>query len=563
MSTLLHFGTDFSFEKSLHILKTIAKGLNPSQHLADLVEENKWAELLTFEIDYTSYSTAYDVWRDRQVLALFQKNESLELGVDRRASAMEKFLAAEASCKSMNASLKIRAPGISERFSGASLRFEVARKIATILGEAPVLDELSFGFGPGANVGLSRLTSIRRKIAACPTLTSNAWRYLQYFQETCPHWATLANAKVVPAGRVTFVPKTALTFRSICVEPIVNTYAQKGLGTAIRERLRRHGCNLNTQKRNQQLAREGAMTGKYATIDLSSASDTISYGIVKDLLPEDWFDMLDACRTPVVEYQGDLITLEKFSSMGNGYTFELESLIFFATALVVTESRDVSVYGDDIIVPCTKFDKVSSALVELGFEVNTKKSFNSGPFRESCGGDYFGRVNVRPCYVKGRMSIKELFRLHNYFIRKDEVDLALSLLQYIPHRFRLYGPDGYGDGHLLGDHPKLIHKKNRGFAGYVFRTFTTKPFRKTEPLPGDYAAFLYNCTSKCVGTSEVDRDFDEGDLSRHDRILRPWLVCATAEYTPTIASEPASDSLYQERVQSKARYRISRIYTMG
>ena len=73
------------------------------------------------------------------------------------------------------------------------------------------------------------------------------------------------------------------------------------------------------------------------------------------LLPEAWFDLLNDCRSQAVSYKGEWIELNMFSSMGNAFTFELESLIFWAIANAVcycSGSRGhISVYGDDIIVP--------------------------------------------------------------------------------------------------------------------------------------------------------------------------------------------------------------------
>lgn len=57
---------------------------------------------------------------------------------------------------------------------------------------------------------------------------------------------------------------------------------------------------------------------------------------------------------------------------------------------------DVTVYGDDIIVPSQHAQSVISALKWFGFTPNSRKTFTSGVFRESCGSDYFGTKAVRP-----------------------------------------------------------------------------------------------------------------------------------------------------------------------
>lgn len=94
--------------------------------------------------------------------------------------------------------------------------------------------------------------------------------------------------------------------------------------------------------------------------------------------------------------------------MGNGYTFELETLIFFAIACAVVRKSggvglggvDVWVYGDDIIVPTESAGALLSVLKFCGFTANERKTFTIGPFRESCGGDYWDGEAVRPHYLK-------------------------------------------------------------------------------------------------------------------------------------------------------------------
>jgi len=101
--------------------------------------------------------------------------------------------------------------------------------------------------------------------------------------------------------------------------------------------------------------------------------------------------------------------LEKFSSMGNGYTFELETLIFAGLMSVLLRElgrsgrlgEDVFVFGDDIIIPDDCYGAAIAMLEFCGFSANTEKSFH-GPigFRESCGGDFFEGADVRPFYIK-------------------------------------------------------------------------------------------------------------------------------------------------------------------
>jgi hypothetical protein len=193
--------------------------------------------------------------------------------------------------------------------------------------------------------------------------------------------------------------------------------------------------------------------------------------------------------------------------MGNGATFELESLIFYSLLWSVCcqdEERTISVYGDDLICPSDCYDEVLDALSLLGFVPNDEKSFGSGPFRESCGKDYWAGTNVRPVYVKDGVSTKEIFRLHNFFKRSGWLpDLPHQLLSFIPKQDRLFGPDGYGDGHLIWDNaPRPVRDKRGWEPFHVVTTWQAKPRTVKSPLSSDYGAFLL-LRSNTLGPDEV------------------------------------------------------------
>jgi len=104
-----------------------------------------------------------------------------------------------------------------------------------------------------------------------------------------------------------------------------------------------------------------------------------------------------------IDDEGTTVELWKFCAMGNGYTFPLETVLFLAAARTVvprSEWRDVSVYGDDIIVPAAYSLALIDVLSYLGFETNTKKTHLAGAFFESCGQDFFQGVPVRPFYLR-------------------------------------------------------------------------------------------------------------------------------------------------------------------
>jgi hypothetical protein len=141
--------------------------------------------------------------------------------------------------------------------------------------------------------------------------------------------------------------------------------------------------------------------------------------VVRFLLPHEWFERLDLCRSKVGFLDGKWLRYEKFSSMGNGYTFELETLIFWSLAISCVQLLglnpfEVIVYGDDIIVPSLAYDYLIEVLTFCGFTANSSKSFREGPFRESCGKDFYNGHEVRPFFQKESLSeVQTLFRLAN------------------------------------------------------------------------------------------------------------------------------------------------------
>lgn len=281
------------------------------------------------------------------------------------------------------------------------------------------------------------------------------------------YYKALASLEVTSYNKVTYVPKTAQTHRAIAVEPLMNVYLQLGCGQYIRDKLRRAGFDLSDQTRNQKLARlgsqwEGLPSRCPSTLDLSMASDTLAVELVRELLPEDWFNLLSDLRSENGLRDGKEVPWSKFSSMGNGFTFELETLIFAALCISIArenrESSDgISVYGDDIIVPANLTLRVVEVLNYVGFRVNTEKSFAFGPFRESCGKDWFRGEDVRPFFLRKKIQTRrDLLLCHNSFFVRSAEGPDSEVVKFIFNRFpalvrdNLRGPVSEDtEGHLF------------------------------------------------------------------------------------------------------------------
>ncbi len=293
--------------------------------------------------------------------------------------------------------------------------------------------------------------TVKGRLAALRLLNGSPWWGASVLQTDAPVSVLPRALTIIGGNTLLTVPKSAKTDRVICFEPHMNIRAQLAVGSYLRSRLRKHGVNLDDQSINRRRALLGSRTGHLATIDLSSASDMIARELVWELLPIDWACLLDDLRSHNTLWpDGSWRKCEKFSSMGNGFTFELESLIFYALASAVT--GNVSVYGDDIVVPSESFSQVARLLTACGFKLNAKKSFSSGYFRESCGGDYFGGVDCTPVFLRSLpKTIEDVVKLHNQVRRFASVyqDRKWALLM---RKWRTIfpchvGPQGYGDGH--------------------------------------------------------------------------------------------------------------------
>lgn len=366
---------------------------------------------------------ADDFFRHYQATKLLSKATWLPSGIDKKAAAIQVFLGAEVSCSETNQVFQSVRSGSASwlKPDAEQLIMTVRRKISQVLGNPNYYWTGDCGFGPGADRStVNGFTAAYDKLQSPGDVTHACKPYLRAFVENSYLSRKFQYdlqtrdllVETTSGNRVTFVPKNSKTDRSIAVEPRWNIFFQKGLGSYIRRRLLRFGIDLNSQVPNQEFAGIGSSDGSYATIDLKSASDTVSREIIWDLFPIDWAIMLDRTRSHTGSLEkGKPFRYEKWSSMGNGYTFELESLLFFAICSAFTD--DLLVYGDDLVVPTGHYHEIVDALKFFGFQTNMEKSFCSGPFRESCGSDYFNGVLCTPIYWKDPLNDKGTLRLVN------------------------------------------------------------------------------------------------------------------------------------------------------
>ncbi len=474
--------------------------------LRDMLLCHDYRGLCEYELAYRDDDSVFALIHIRQALGLLTKYQDLPLDVDRERSAWEKFVQAEERCRVTNECFRAWSRGGFQFHPRVeAVLHGVIRKIPRVIGPAPDLSDLDFYFGKGATTDVPKARSNpRTKLAAGFQCSATLLPLVPTLASLMPGWAQFALSGVtelrslVRDGQLGFVSKTALVHRSIVTEPSLNVMYQRALARPMEKCMRQWGLDTKEQRPNQVLARIGSIDGSLATIDLSSASDTIALELVRHVLPQDWLDLLEAGRTPTVSYKGERIRLEKFSSMGNGYTFPLQTALFYCLATSVAELQGVPTdqirtYGDDIIIPSECAPEFVAVLRALGFVPNPSKSFWTGKFRESCGADYFAGIDIRPWYAKESLLGADLFALHNFYVEQCNQPFADIVLEYIPEPARRWGPVGFGDGHLHKRNFAMEpHNRQDGFGGYIFDTFSWSSPKYHRVLPGDYLYPAYS-----------------------------------------------------------------------
>lgn len=378
-----------------------------------------------FDVVVKTVISPSEATREDYLLSEILSKFPFVIGINKKDVAVGKFLAVEELLRESDKKLYKTLKEVNSSLFRQVFHL-ARRKIESCLG--PFLWSQAsqyFGFGPGASFDMKRsIAQVPNKygrikpsvsvgcldLAVAAVCSHSVWRdfHTSHSGQDPSQWFT-----IVPGNKVATVPKNAKTDRVIAIEPLMNMYVQKGIGGLIRKRLKKKGVNLNDQTSNQRLALRGSLQGELSTIDLSSASDSVSWFLCQELLPPDWLAAIENCRSPRgVLPDGKLITYRKVSSMGNGFTFELESLIFWAFCSAVVEHLELSdqtigVYGDDLIVPTGAFESLVECLRCIGFETNAKKTFSNGPFRESCGKHYSNGSDYSPFYVRENLDEPE------------------------------------------------------------------------------------------------------------------------------------------------------------
>lgn len=486
-------------------------------------------------------ATVINSIRIRRIFTIFQKYAFENSPFDQEATALKSFFASEEGCRRTNADSTLSRFNDSKAKSTAIedlLLFPVFREAASFIKRViGTGDDISAIFaeschGPGATSLRAGNDSLPlRKYSYPIDVTSGASDFFLYYlyQEdrwlrslvqhfnyeaekdstqlaTSQSWHDVFIKKILKpteVSRIMFVPKDARKHRTICAEPTANVFLQLGIDRYIRRRLCYYGIDLSTQEKNQNLAQRGAQSNLLTTLDLSAASDSIALKIL-ELFPPQWANILKSLRTPAGIIKDKKIVFEKLSSMGNGFTFVIETLIFSALLYGVIKCKGdewdhvidrVAVYGDDIICPTKYTSDLIYVLKRCGFSVNYGKSFTNGPVRESCGKDFYKYHEISRPTIKSQPRVDwELTRDYNriYRLSKNyDIDLSDTLHLLLSwHKTKNFGPIcedevGWLFSELPSSFPTSYHKDAIDWQTPVFRL---KKFVVTRPTGKKYSS---------------------------------------------------------------------------
>lgn len=294
------------------------------------------------------------------------------------------------------------------------------------------------------------------------------------------------------------VPKSQKGPRIICKEPVAHMWMQgaieRFLVRAISDNFLSTSINLRDQSLSQRFALEASEEGTFATVDLSAASDRISTRLVEYVFgggDNSLLDALHACRSRHFVLNGEMYKFRKFAPAGSACTFPVQSIVFLTICVaVLLHARglplsdwtrvlhQIRVFGDDIIVPTDSIPVLYRVMASLRLKVNESKSYHTGLFRESCGMDAYGGLDVTPAYVRREYdssrpsSLQSVVDASNNLFTRGYWHTAEALLKTVPASERKLLPVGYWDGGAVSLYSfcgqKLDHLKSR-FSKHLHR----------------------------------------------------------------------------------------------
>lgn len=265
----------------------------------------------------------------------------------------------------------------------------------------PDLNEVLGRFGPGATFEGFNSEQKWKRVGGIPDVPPNLFRVNPRDPK-----------EFRPFGdgvtKIAEVPKSIKCNRIVSSEPAMYMFAQLAVADNLVKQLHQYygsHVSLDDQERhNRALMWDGA-----CSIDLSDASDHVSCELVRSVLPQLW-PVLAKVRSSSARFpDGEEVPLGTFAPMGSGCCFPVLTTVtlgIVAYAAVVYRLEGgrraiwYHIYGDDLIVPLWLYEIVCDLLTRAGLLVNRRKSCCNLLYRESCGKELFGCVDVTPAYIR-------------------------------------------------------------------------------------------------------------------------------------------------------------------
>ena len=261
--------------------------------------------------------------------------------------------------------------------------------IKTILTEPPNPDRIG-RFSTRATVGCPASDAyLDHKLAGPITGTREHLRWFDEELHSDPLLKTILE-KCAPPGGPLFtevdslpligVPKSFKSERLIQPNTLVGSLYTDWLGKLIVLALRRAGIDLRyLQERHRVLARRYSRTRAYVTADMSAASESYLSWLLNMLLPRVWYKAVARGRAKSYDSKSGKQYYFSFMAMGIGFTFPLQTLLFYALLRAIRELLGIdgfeSVFGDDLIYDRRIHPIVERIFSQLGFTLNKDKTF--------------------------------------------------------------------------------------------------------------------------------------------------------------------------------------------
>jgi hypothetical protein len=208
--------------------------------------------------------------------------------------------------------------------------------------------------------------------------------------------------------------------------------------------------NVEDQDRNRELAMMGSADGSYTTVDMSSASDSISRELAYSLLPAEVVDVISPWMERFISYRlSSGRELDQacymFGTSGNPITFVHEGTFFMSACLTANdifnlyfrmedeeEALPPSIFGDDMVVDTRVFELLSDILRNLRCYINPEKTFSDGHYRESCGEEYFSGLDIASKFWPRKGFKSSQFK-------PESQDFAMTVSSLCSMQHRLWG----------------------------------------------------------------------------------------------------------------------------